>query len=52
MEDEKEAKPITNNAPVVKRVYAKPELVEFGDVRELTCGASGPRNDSQFQHRV
>lgn len=31
--------------PAAKRIYRRPELVEFGDVRELTRGATGTRAD-------
>jgi hypothetical protein len=36
--DQKETKPLPNDAPVAKRAYARPEVLEFGDVRELTLG--------------
>jgi len=38
--DEKEAKPVTNDAPAEKRAYRRPEVIELGDVRELTLGGS------------
>jgi hypothetical protein len=40
---EPENTPSTGDAPVARRPYVKPEIVELGDVRELTRGAgSGP----------
>lgn len=29
-----------------RRAYARPQLVEFGSVQELTRGASGPAKDA------
>jgi hypothetical protein len=44
--DEKEVKPITNDAPAHKRAYRRPEVIELGDVRELTLGgATGTKID-------
>lgn len=36
--DEKEGKHVTNKAPEAKRIYTKPEVIEFGDIRALTLG--------------
>ena len=38
--DEKDRDLATNDIPAQKRVYRKPEVIEFGDVRELTLGAA------------
>ena len=35
-----------------KRAYAKPEIVELGDVRELTRGSGGSRVDLNGTRRV
>jgi hypothetical protein len=42
--DDRES-PVVPLEPVVKRVYAKPELVYFGKVRELTAGVKGSGGD-------
>ncbi len=45
--DDKEATPKRNDASAPKRAYAKPEVVELGDVRELTLGANvGTKSDN------
>jgi hypothetical protein len=44
--DEKEETPVTNDAPVAKRAYQRPEVIELGDVRELTLsGTVGTKPD-------
>jgi hypothetical protein len=34
--------------PVAKRAYRRPELVEFGDVRELTRGGGKTKKETRF----
>lgn len=43
--DEKEAQPVTTDAPEAKRAYMRPEVIELGDVRELTQGGAGTQID-------
>ncbi len=38
--DDKEAMPTRNDASAPKRAYVKPEVIELGDVRELTLGSN------------
>jgi len=40
------------NEPVAKRVYRTPEVVEFGDVRELTRSGGATKRDGKnsFRH--
>ena len=42
----------TSREAVPRRVYQKPDLIEFGNVRDLTRGASGPQGDLQGKKRV
>ena len=43
--DDTQKKTRPADQPVAKRIYRRPELVEFGDVRELTRGANGSNAD-------
>lgn len=38
--DNDTTRPVQGAVPKAKRVYAKPELVEYGNVRDLTRGNS------------
>lgn len=50
--DEKEAQSVTTDAPAAKRAYVRPEVIELGDVRELTLGgAAGTKIDFNGMRR-
>lgn len=40
------------NEPMAKRAYRRPELVEYGDVRELTRGGGATKGDGHGSKRA
>lgn len=38
----------TPEKPVGKRAYAKPQLIEYGSVRDFTRGPGGSRSDTKI----
>ena len=38
--------------PLAKRAYRRPELVELGDVRELTRGGGKTKKDGNITRRI
>jgi hypothetical protein len=49
--DGKEATPTASDDSAKKRAYTRPEVVELGDVRELTMGGGVQTPDLKFQRR-
>ncbi len=47
--DEQVNNPSPQERVVEKRRYLKPELSDFGNVKDLTRGAGGPFSDGEFR---
>jgi hypothetical protein len=50
-QDDTQKRTLPTDAPVAKRTYRRPELVEFGDVRELTRGIAKTVKEGRFTHK-
>jgi hypothetical protein len=51
-QDDTKEKTRPANAPMAKRAYRRPELVEYGDVRELTRGGGHTKKDGKGTKQV